>query len=82
MAQTNNPESPRPVLFVCDEHQAFATTGENEPSGDENFFALARRAKCIPIVATQSISSLRSTLTGESWRMTLIRSRGRFDYAA
>ena len=46
--------SRRPVLFVCDEYQAFATTGENEPPGDEKFFALARQAKCIPIVATQS----------------------------
>src|SRR5581483_10840245 len=55
----------------CDEYQAFATTGENEPSGDEKFFSLARQARCIPIVATQSISSLRSTLTGESWRTLL-----------
>jgi hypothetical protein len=61
----------RPVLFVCDEYQAFATTGENEPSGDEKFFSLARQARCIPIVATQSISSLRSTLQGESWRTLL-----------
>src|SRR5262249_4530704 len=45
----------RPVLFLCDEYQAFATTGENEPSGDEKFFTLARQAKCIPIVATQSL---------------------------
>ena len=58
-------------LFVCDEYQAFATTGENEPSGDEKFFSLARQARCIPIVATQSISSLRSTLPGESWRTLL-----------
>jgi hypothetical protein len=63
--------SRRPVMFVCDEYQAFATTGENEPSGDEKFFSLARQAKCIPIVATQSISSLRSALTGESWRTLL-----------
>lgn len=61
----------RPVLFVCDEYQAFATSGENEPSGDEKFFSLARQAKCIPIVATQSVSSLRSTLPGESWRTLL-----------
>jgi hypothetical protein len=61
----------RPVLFVCDEYQAFATTGENEPSGDEKFFALARQARCVPIVATQSISSLRSALSGESWRTLL-----------
>ena len=59
------------MLFVCDEYQAFATTGENEPSGDEKFFSLARQARCIPIVATQSISSLRSALPGESWRTLL-----------
>ena len=68
---TDPSASRRPVMFVCDEYQAFATTGENEPSGDEKFFSLARQAKCIPIVATQSISSLRSTLTGESWRTLL-----------
>jgi len=61
----------RQVLFLCDEYHAFATVGENDPSGDEKFFALSRQAKCIPIVATQSISSLRSTLPGESWRTLL-----------
>jgi hypothetical protein len=61
----------RPVLFLCDEYHAFATVGESDPSGDEKFFALSRQAKCIPIVATQSISSLRSTLPGESWRTLL-----------
>jgi hypothetical protein len=61
----------RPVVFFCDEYQAFATTGENEPSGDEKFFSLARQARCIPIVATQSLSSLRSALRGESWRTLL-----------
>ena len=61
----------RAVAFVCDEYQSFATTGENEPSGDEKFFALARQARCIPIVATQSISSLKSALPGESWRTLL-----------
>ncbi len=44
---------------------------KNEPSGDEKFFSLARQARCIPIVAMQSISSLRSPLTGESWRTLL-----------
>src|SRR5262249_55951689 len=61
----------RQVLFLCDEYHSFATVGENDPSGDEKFFALSRQAKCIPIVATQSISSLRSTLPGESWRTLL-----------
>jgi type IV secretory pathway VirB2 component (pilin) len=35
------------------------------------FFSLSRQPKCIPIVATQSISSLKSTLPGESWRTLL-----------
>jgi hypothetical protein len=69
--QGDDPHALRPVLFVCDEYQAFATTGENEPSGDEKFFSLARQARCVPIVATQSISSLRSTLQGEAWRTLL-----------
>jgi hypothetical protein len=58
----------REILFLCDEYQSFATVGESDPTGDEKFFALSRQARCIPIVATQSISSLRSTLPGESWR--------------
>ena len=49
----------REILFLCDEYQSFATVGESDPTGDEKFFALSRPAKCIPIVATQSISSLR-----------------------
>lgn len=61
----------REALFLCDEYHAFATVGENDPSGDEKFFALSRQAKCIPIVATHSMSSLRSTLPGESWRTLL-----------
>src|SRR5260370_22590412 len=61
----------RPVVFISDEYQHFATVGENEPSGDEKFFTLSRQAKCIPIVATQSISSLKTTLPGETWRTLL-----------
>jgi hypothetical protein len=61
----------RQVLFLCDEYQHFATVGESDPTGDEKFFSLSRQAKCIPIVATQSISSLRSTLPGDSWRTLL-----------
>ena len=61
----------RQVLFLCDEYQHFATVGENEPTGDEKFFSLSRQPKCIPIIATQSISSLKSALPGESWRTLL-----------
>jgi TraM recognition site of TraD and TraG len=67
-----NPEKYfRQVFFLCDEYQHFATVGENEPTGDEKFFSLSRQPKCIPIIATQSISSLKSTLPGESWRTLL-----------
>jgi hypothetical protein len=61
----------RPVLFVCDEYQQVATVTEHEPNGDDQFFSLSRQAKCIPIVATQSISSLQSMLPGDSWRTLL-----------
>jgi hypothetical protein len=58
----------RQVFFICDEYQHFATVGENEPTGDEKFFSLSRQPRCIPIVATQSISSLKSSLQGDTWR--------------
>jgi TraM recognition site of TraD and TraG len=61
----------RQVAFICDEYQHFATAGESEPTGDEKFFNLSRQAKCIPIVATQSISSLKSSLPGDTWRTLL-----------
>ena len=69
--ESNSAHHFRQVFFICDEYQHFATAGENEPNGDEKFFALSRQSKCIPIVATQSISSLRSTLPGETWRTLL-----------
>jgi hypothetical protein len=70
---TAEPEKPwRDLLFVCDEYHSFATTGDTDPSGDERTFALSRQARLIPIVATQSISSLRSAVHGEeSWRTLL-----------
>ena len=59
----------RPAVFLCDEYQSFATVGESDPSGDEKAFGLSRQSRCIPIVATQSIASLRSvTGSGEAWR--------------
>ena len=62
----------RPAVFVCDEYQAFASVGEDDPSGDEKAFALTRQCRVIPIVATQSISSLRSVLgSSEAWRTLL-----------
>ena len=71
-AMEKNPDQYfRQVLFLCDEYQHFATVGESEPTGDEKFFSLSRQPKCIPIIATQSISSLKSALPGESWRTLL-----------
>ena len=62
----------RSAVFLCDEYQAFATVGEDDPSGDEKAFALTRQCRVIPIVATQSISSLRSVLgSSEAWRTLL-----------
>jgi hypothetical protein len=67
------PEGPwRDLLFVADEYHAFATVGETDPTGDERAFALSRQARLIPIVATQSVSSLRSALgSDEGWRTLL-----------
>ena len=68
----------RPAVFVCDEYQSFATCGEDDPGGDEKAFALTRQSKCIPIVATQSISSLKAVLgDGDSWRALLQTLRSR-----
>jgi hypothetical protein len=69
----SDPQRPwRDMLFVADEYHAFATVGETDPTGDERAFALSRQARLIPIVATQSISSLRSALASdEAWRTLL-----------
>ena len=68
----NSGGSWRDLLFVADEYHAFATVGETDPTGDERAFALSRQARLIPIVATQSISSLRSALgSDEAWRTLL-----------
>jgi type IV secretory system conjugative DNA transfer VirD4/TraG family protein len=61
----------RPTLFVCDEYQNFATVGGDNPTGDERFLSLSRQPKCIPIVATQSVSSLREALTNEGVKTLL-----------
>ncbi len=61
----------RDIAFICDEYQNFATAGESDPGGDEKFFSLSRQAQLVALVATQSISSLRSALPGASWRTLL-----------
>ena len=62
----------RPALFICDEYQSFASVGEDDPSGDEKSFAQPGNAVASRLVATQSISSLRSVLgSSEAWRTLL-----------
>ena len=61
----------RPACFICDEYQSFATVGEDEPAGDEKAFPLTRQSRVIPIVATQSVSSLKSATRGDAWKTLL-----------
>lgn len=61
----------RPTVFICDEYQNFATVGGDNPTGDERFLSLSRQPKCIPIVATQSVSSLKDALPNEGVKTLL-----------
>jgi hypothetical protein len=61
----------RPTVFICDEYQNFATVGGDSPTGDERFLSLSRQPRCIPIVATQSISSLKEALPNEGVKTLL-----------
>lgn len=61
----------RPTVFLCDEYQNFATVGGDNPSGDERFLSLSRQPRCIPIVATQSISSLKEALPNQGYHTLL-----------
>ncbi len=61
----------RPTVFICDEYQNFATVGGDNPTGDERFLSLSRQPKCIPIVAMQSISSLKDALPNEGVKTLL-----------
>ncbi|HXB57216.1 MAG TPA: TraM recognition domain-containing protein [Vicinamibacteria bacterium] len=62
----------RPTVFCVDEYQNFATVGETG-TGDQNFFSLSRQPKCIGIVATQSIVSLKSALSSDDAYKTLLQ---------
>ena len=43
-AMAEEPDRPwREVLFLCDEYHAFATVGEEDPTGDEKFLACRAR---------------------------------------
>jgi hypothetical protein len=61
----------RPSVFICDEYQNFATVGGDNPTGDDRFLSLSRQPKCIPIVATQSVASLKDALPNEGVKTLL-----------
>ena len=61
----------RPTVFICDEYQNFATVGGDNPTGDDRFLSLSRQPLCIPIVATQSVSSLIEALPNEGVKTLL-----------
>jgi hypothetical protein len=61
----------RSTVFICDEYQNYATVGGDNPTGDERFLSISRQPKCIPIVATQSISSLKEALPNEGVKTLL-----------
>jgi len=61
----------RATVFLCDEYQNFATVGGDNPNGDERFLSISRQPKCIPIVATQSVASLKDALPNEGVKTLL-----------
>ena len=61
----------RPSVFICDEYQNFATVGGDNPTGDERFQSLSRQPRCIPIIATQSVASLKDALPNEGVKTLL-----------
>ena len=63
----------RPALFLCDEYHMFATVGASDPCGDEKAFALTRESRVMPVIATQSISSLKSVTAGNDTYKTLMQ---------
>lgn len=69
--ETNPERHFRPTVFICDEYQNFATVGGDNPAGDERFLSISRQPKCIPIVATQSIASLKDALPNEGVKTLL-----------
>jgi hypothetical protein len=62
----------RPTLFVVDEYQLFVTAGESG-TGDAAFFSLSRQPKCIGLIATQSIVSLKGALSSDDAYKTLLQ---------
>lgn len=72
---------PRVTVFVCDEYQYFATVGENKPIGDDKWLSVNRQARCIPLLAYPSYSSLEVGL-GRHWRSIAQATRNRLFFSA
>lgn len=64
--QLHNAE--RPVLFMADEYHTVATQLEGEPTGDSEFFSLARQFGGFCIVATQTVEQLQTSRLKENWK--------------
>ena len=64
----SNGKLKRKTSFICDEYHEYVT------STDSDFFAQAREAKCINIIATQSYTSLQNSLKDESNVKVIIQS--------
>jgi TraM recognition site of TraD and TraG len=63
----------RPVFMLIDEYHLLCALGGNSNNGDEHFLSLSRQAKCIPILATQSITSLKTATGGQDTYKTLMQ---------
>lgn len=64
----------RHVVMMISEYQFFATVGgTSDPIGDDKFLSLSRQPKCIPIIDTQSVSSLVAALPDEASMRTILQ---------
>ena len=59
LSQLSNSDSKRQTAFICDEYHEYVT------DTDSNFLSICREAKCINILATQSYTSILSSLNNE-----------------
>jgi len=59
LSQLSNTAPSRQTAFICDEYHEYVT------DTDSNFLSICREAKCINILATQSYTSILSSLNNE-----------------
>lgn len=63
----------RPIFKVIDEYHQLCTVGGTMNTGDDQFFSLSRESRCIPILATQSITSIKTATGGGDTYKTLLQ---------